>query len=163
MNRVPGFGFGIAVSGGRDNPHFANGDPSIAISDVIKGGPAEGKLLWVYIASDGCTAIEQRIYISRPFLHLIKSLVIFICTYPSHDRHCVKEKRKVSAVPIKQFFLPSYVSFHAGNDSTHLLGAIQFSSSSSSGGPFSPEANYHYRRRFPVNMKNIKVDRKSAK
>ena len=44
LSRVPGYGFGIAVSGGRDNPHFANGDPSIAISDVIKGGPAEGKL-----------------------------------------------------------------------------------------------------------------------
>ncbi|WAR29516.1 ZO2-like protein, partial [Mya arenaria] len=41
---VPGFGFGIAVSGGRDNPHFANGDPSIAISDVLKAGPAEGRL-----------------------------------------------------------------------------------------------------------------------
>ncbi|KAL4216328.1 Tight junction protein ZO-2 [Mactra antiquata] len=44
LTRVPGFGFGIAVSGGRDNPHFANGDPSIAISDVLKAGPAEGKL-----------------------------------------------------------------------------------------------------------------------
>ena len=44
LNRVTGYGFGIAVSGGRDNPHFANGDPSIAISDVIKGGPAENKL-----------------------------------------------------------------------------------------------------------------------
>ena len=43
--RVPGYGFGIAVSGGRDNPHFTNGDPSIAISDVLKGGPAEGKLM----------------------------------------------------------------------------------------------------------------------
>ena len=42
--QVPGFGFGIAVSGGRDNPHFANGDPSIAISDVLKAGPAEGRL-----------------------------------------------------------------------------------------------------------------------
>ena len=42
--RVPGYGFGIAVSGGRDNPHFTNGDPSIAISDVLKAGPAEGKL-----------------------------------------------------------------------------------------------------------------------
>ncbi|KAG5672084.1 hypothetical protein PVAND_002240 [Polypedilum vanderplanki] len=42
--RVAGYGFGIAVSGGRDNPHFANGDPSIAVSDVLKGGPAEGKL-----------------------------------------------------------------------------------------------------------------------
>nr|XP_024216154.1 tight junction protein ZO-1-like isoform X2 [Halyomorpha halys] len=45
LNRVPGYGFGIAVSGGRDNPHFTNGDPSIAISDVLKAGPAEGKLL----------------------------------------------------------------------------------------------------------------------
>lgn len=34
----------VLVSGGRDNPHFANGDPSIAVSDVLKGGPAEGKL-----------------------------------------------------------------------------------------------------------------------
>jgi hypothetical protein len=31
-------------SGGRDNPHFANGDPSIAVSDVLKGGPAEERL-----------------------------------------------------------------------------------------------------------------------
>ncbi|CAH1790048.1 unnamed protein product [Owenia fusiformis] len=45
LTRVPSFGFGIAVSGGRDNPHFANGDPAIAISDVLKRGPAEGKLL----------------------------------------------------------------------------------------------------------------------
>ncbi|KAL3885385.1 hypothetical protein ACJMK2_025454 [Sinanodonta woodiana] len=44
LTRVPGFGFGIAVSGGRDNPHFASGDPSIAISDVLKAGPAEGRL-----------------------------------------------------------------------------------------------------------------------
>ena len=45
LQRVPGYGFGIAVSGGRDNPHFTNGDPSIAIPDVLKGGPAEGKLM----------------------------------------------------------------------------------------------------------------------
>ncbi|KAK2721760.1 tight junction protein ZO-2-like isoform X3 [Artemia franciscana] len=44
LQRIPGYGFGIAVSGGRDNPHFTNGDPAIAISDVLKGGPAEGKL-----------------------------------------------------------------------------------------------------------------------
>ena len=42
--QIPGFGFGIAVSGGKDNPHFSNGDPSIAISDVLKAGPAENKL-----------------------------------------------------------------------------------------------------------------------
>ena len=45
MLQVVSYGFGIAVSGGRDNPHFANGDPSIAVSDVLKAGPAEGKLL----------------------------------------------------------------------------------------------------------------------
>ncbi|KAF7997147.1 hypothetical protein HCN44_005424 [Aphidius gifuensis] len=44
VTRVPGYGFGIAVSGGRDNPHFTNGDTAIAISDVLKAGPAEGKL-----------------------------------------------------------------------------------------------------------------------
>jgi tight junction protein 1 len=44
LSRVPGYGFGIAVSGGRDNPHFANGDPSIAVSDVLKAGPAEDRL-----------------------------------------------------------------------------------------------------------------------
>ncbi|CAL1264673.1 unnamed protein product [Larinioides sclopetarius] len=44
LTRVAGYGFGIAVSGGRDNPIFTNGDPSIAISDVLKAGPAEGKL-----------------------------------------------------------------------------------------------------------------------
>ncbi|XP_014662332.1 PREDICTED: tight junction protein ZO-1-like [Priapulus caudatus] len=45
LTRVAGFGFGIAVSGGTDNPHFASGDPSVAISDVLRAGPAEGKLL----------------------------------------------------------------------------------------------------------------------
>lgn len=42
--QIQNYGFGIAVSGGRDNPHFSNGDPSIAISDVLKAGPAENKL-----------------------------------------------------------------------------------------------------------------------
>ncbi|GFY37243.1 tight junction protein ZO-1 [Trichonephila inaurata madagascariensis] len=44
IKKVSGYGFGIAVSGGSDNPIFTNGDPSIAISDVLKAGPAEGKL-----------------------------------------------------------------------------------------------------------------------
>ena len=42
--KVPGLGFGIAISGGKDNPHFCSGETSIAISDVLKGGPAEGQL-----------------------------------------------------------------------------------------------------------------------
>ncbi|XP_078070079.1 tight junction protein ZO-2a isoform X2 [Mustelus asterias] len=37
-------GFGIAVSGGRDNPNFENGETSIIISDVLDGGPADGLL-----------------------------------------------------------------------------------------------------------------------
>uniref|UniRef100_A0A8C7M4L7 Tight junction protein 1 n=1 Tax=Oncorhynchus kisutch TaxID=8019 RepID=A0A8C7M4L7_ONCKI len=43
-HQAPGFGFGIAISGGRDNPHFQSGETSIVISDVLKGGPAEGLL-----------------------------------------------------------------------------------------------------------------------
>uniref|UniRef100_A0A673MV22 Tight junction protein ZO-1-like n=1 Tax=Sinocyclocheilus rhinocerous TaxID=307959 RepID=A0A673MV22_9TELE len=41
LHRAPGFGFGIAISGGRDNPHFQSGETSIVISDVLKGGPRE--------------------------------------------------------------------------------------------------------------------------
>ncbi|XP_059400351.1 tight junction protein ZO-2-like [Carassius carassius] len=37
-------GFGIAVSGGRDNPNEENGEPSIVVSDVLQGGPADGFL-----------------------------------------------------------------------------------------------------------------------
>ncbi|XP_077953541.1 tight junction protein 1-like isoform X18 [Gasterosteus aculeatus] len=44
LHRAPGFGFGIAISGGRDNPHFQSGETSIVISDVLKGGPAESLL-----------------------------------------------------------------------------------------------------------------------
>ncbi|XP_026075303.1 tight junction protein ZO-2-like isoform X2 [Carassius auratus] len=36
-------GFGIAVSGGRDNPN-EDGEPSIVVSDVLQGGPADGLL-----------------------------------------------------------------------------------------------------------------------
>uniref|UniRef100_S4RW48 Tight junction protein 1a n=1 Tax=Petromyzon marinus TaxID=7757 RepID=S4RW48_PETMA len=44
LHKAPGFGFGIAISGGKDNPHFQSGETSIVISDVLKGGPAEGML-----------------------------------------------------------------------------------------------------------------------
>lgn len=44
VTQDPKKGFGIAVSGGRDNPHFNNGDNSIVISDVLLGGPADGCL-----------------------------------------------------------------------------------------------------------------------
>uniref|UniRef100_A0A4W4FAE5 Tight junction protein 2b (zona occludens 2) n=1 Tax=Electrophorus electricus TaxID=8005 RepID=A0A4W4FAE5_ELEEL len=37
-------GFGIAVSGGRDNPNVDSGETSIVVSDVLQGGPADGLL-----------------------------------------------------------------------------------------------------------------------
>lgn len=40
-------GFGIAVSGGRDNPNDESGETSIVVSDVLDGGPADGLLLYV--------------------------------------------------------------------------------------------------------------------
>lgn len=40
-------GFGIAVSGGRDNPNIDSGETSIIVSDVLQGGPADGLLLYV--------------------------------------------------------------------------------------------------------------------
>lgn len=40
-------GFGIAVSGGKDNPNVDSGETSIIVSDVLQGGPADGLLLYV--------------------------------------------------------------------------------------------------------------------
>lgn len=42
-------GFGIAVSGGRDNPNEESGETSIVVSDVLQGGPADGLLLCVLL------------------------------------------------------------------------------------------------------------------
>uniref|UniRef100_A0A8C6KHT8 Tight junction protein 2a (zona occludens 2) n=1 Tax=Nothobranchius furzeri TaxID=105023 RepID=A0A8C6KHT8_NOTFU len=42
--RDPKMGFGIAVSGGRDNPNEDTGETSIVVSDVLQGGPADGLL-----------------------------------------------------------------------------------------------------------------------
>ncbi|CAI5439527.1 unnamed protein product [Caenorhabditis angaria] len=44
LHRAPTLGFGIAISGGLDNPHFTSGDPVVVISDVVQNGPAWGLL-----------------------------------------------------------------------------------------------------------------------
>uniref|UniRef100_A0A3B1JU12 Tight junction protein 2a (zona occludens 2) n=1 Tax=Astyanax mexicanus TaxID=7994 RepID=A0A3B1JU12_ASTMX len=44
LQRDSKMGFGIAVSGGRDNPNEESGEISIVVSDVLQGGPAEGLL-----------------------------------------------------------------------------------------------------------------------
>ncbi|KAJ8286333.1 hypothetical protein GJAV_G00037300 [Gymnothorax javanicus] len=44
LHRDSKMGFGMAVSGGRDNPNGDNGETSIVVSDVLPGGPADGLL-----------------------------------------------------------------------------------------------------------------------
>ncbi|XP_068995437.1 tight junction protein ZO-2-like isoform X2 [Embiotoca jacksoni] len=44
LQRDSKMGFGIAVSGGRDNPNVDSGETSIIVSDVLQGGPANGLL-----------------------------------------------------------------------------------------------------------------------
>uniref|UniRef100_A0A8C3HV59 Tight junction protein 3 n=1 Tax=Chrysemys picta bellii TaxID=8478 RepID=A0A8C3HV59_CHRPI len=44
LSKDPRRGFGIAISGGRDRPSGLAGDPSIVVSDVVPGGPADGRL-----------------------------------------------------------------------------------------------------------------------
>uniref|UniRef100_A0A3P8RJE3 Tight junction protein 2a (zona occludens 2) n=1 Tax=Astatotilapia calliptera TaxID=8154 RepID=A0A3P8RJE3_ASTCA len=44
LHRDSKMGFGIAVSGGRDNPNEDTGETSIVVSDVLQGGPADGLL-----------------------------------------------------------------------------------------------------------------------
>ncbi|XP_056274724.1 tight junction protein ZO-2-like isoform X3 [Pseudoliparis swirei] len=44
LQRDSKMGFGIAVSGGRDNPNMDSGETSIIVSDVLQGGPADGFL-----------------------------------------------------------------------------------------------------------------------
>ncbi|KAG5834814.1 hypothetical protein ANANG_G00265590 [Anguilla anguilla] len=44
LQRDSKMGFGMAVSGGRDNPNADSGEMSIVVSDVLKGGPADGLL-----------------------------------------------------------------------------------------------------------------------
>ncbi|KAK2871451.1 hypothetical protein Q8A67_023978 [Cirrhinus molitorella] len=42
LQRDSKMGFGLAVSGGRDNPNEESGETSIVVSDVLQGGPADG-------------------------------------------------------------------------------------------------------------------------
>ncbi|KAG7322992.1 hypothetical protein KOW79_014338 [Hemibagrus wyckioides] len=44
LQRDPKMGFGIAVSGGKDNPNEETREASIIVSDVLPGGPADGLL-----------------------------------------------------------------------------------------------------------------------
>lgn len=43
LTRTSAFGLGMAVAGGVDSP-YVPGETAIVISDVLRDGPAEGKL-----------------------------------------------------------------------------------------------------------------------
>uniref|UniRef100_A0AAY4ECV2 Tight junction protein 3 n=1 Tax=Denticeps clupeoides TaxID=299321 RepID=A0AAY4ECV2_9TELE len=44
LNKDPKMGFGFALSGGRDKPNPDTGDVAVVVSDVIRNGPAMGRL-----------------------------------------------------------------------------------------------------------------------
>ncbi|XP_063056567.1 tight junction protein ZO-3 isoform X2 [Engraulis encrasicolus] len=44
LTKDPRIGFGFALSGGRDKPHPDSGDTSVVVSDVVRNGPAMGRL-----------------------------------------------------------------------------------------------------------------------
>lgn len=64
---MPNYGFGIAVTGGKDNPQFVNGDPAIVVSDVLKGGPADGKL-WSVLSLVLATISWKKDWVRMKFL-----------------------------------------------------------------------------------------------
>uniref|UniRef100_UPI00398ED934 tight junction protein ZO-3-like n=1 Tax=Pristiophorus japonicus TaxID=55135 RepID=UPI00398ED934 len=45
IQRDSKIGFGIAISGGTDKPNSSTGETAILVSDVVRSGPAEGKIL----------------------------------------------------------------------------------------------------------------------
>lgn len=59
-------GFGIAVSGGRDNPNVESGEMSIIVSDVLPGGPADGLLLYASLGLLMQTCLEYKYTIILP-------------------------------------------------------------------------------------------------
>ena len=69
------------MSGGRDNPHFSSGDPSIAISDVLTAGPAEGRLQYVHLHILLWTRVFLRIVIIGVFK--LKSSIENIMSFQS--------------------------------------------------------------------------------
>lgn len=71
-------GFGIAVSGGRDNPNEESGETSIVVSDVLQGGPADGLLLYVLLSFFGSlTQLECLNSVNRSVQYLF---FIFTCS-----------------------------------------------------------------------------------
>jgi hypothetical protein len=66
INKVPGFGFGLAVSGGIDNSE----DGPVVISDVIENGPAHNKLQINDIVIIGGTGTQRYPAVPKSIFHI---------------------------------------------------------------------------------------------
>uniref|UniRef100_A0A8C5ELA1 Tight junction protein ZO-2 n=1 Tax=Gouania willdenowi TaxID=441366 RepID=A0A8C5ELA1_GOUWI len=107
-------GFGIAVSGGRDNPNVESGETSIIVSDVLQGGPADGLLF----ENDRVIQVNSVAMDNVPHSFAVQSL-----------RKCgkvakitVKRPRKVSVLTQNQPPSPSRTSLDC-SPSTHYFDA----------------------------------------
>ena len=106
LQQFPGYDYGIAVSGGRDNPHFTNGDPSMAISDVLSDGPAREKLMVNdrVISANGisleCVEYATAVQVLRDLAQILKLVVkrrVVLMSVPKPQNVRVvlmKEKKK---------------------------------------------------------------------
>ncbi|XP_071337849.1 tight junction protein ZO-2b isoform X3 [Trachinotus anak] len=114
LQRDSKMGFGIAVSGGRDNPNSENGETSIIVSDVLQGGPADGLLF----ENDRVIQVNSTPMDNVPHSFAVQSL-----------RKCgkvakitVKRPRKVAVHSLKQPPSPSGDSWEY-TPSTHYYDA----------------------------------------
>ncbi|XP_008283389.1 tight junction protein ZO-2 [Stegastes partitus] len=114
LQRDSKMGFGIAVSGGRDNPNVESGETSIIVSDVLQGGPADGLLF----ENDRVIQVNSIPMDNVPHTFAVQSL-----------RKCgkvakitVKRPRKVSVQSLKQPPSPGGDS-HEYTPSTHYFDA----------------------------------------
>ncbi|XP_028312276.1 tight junction protein ZO-2-like isoform X2 [Gouania willdenowi] len=114
LQRDSKMGFGIAVSGGRDNPNVESGETSIIVSDVLQGGPADGLLF----ENDRVIQVNSVAMDNVPHSFAVQSL-----------RKCgkvakitVKRPRKVSVLTQNQPPSPSRTSLDC-SPSTHYFDA----------------------------------------
>uniref|UniRef100_A0A8C2IE74 Tight junction protein 2b (zona occludens 2) n=1 Tax=Cyprinus carpio TaxID=7962 RepID=A0A8C2IE74_CYPCA len=88
-------GFGIAVSGGRDNPNVETGETSIIVSDVLPGGPADGLLF----ENDRVVLVNTIAMDNVPHSFAVQSL-----------RKCGKVAKIVSICQVDLYERPSRIS-----------------------------------------------------
>uniref|UniRef100_A0A8C1WT38 Tight junction protein 2b (zona occludens 2) n=1 Tax=Cyprinus carpio TaxID=7962 RepID=A0A8C1WT38_CYPCA len=88
-------GFGIAVSGGRDNPNVETGEMSIIVSDVLPGGPADGLLF----ENDRVMQVNTVTMDNVPHSFAVQSL-----------RKCGKVAKIVSIFQVVHYERPSRIS-----------------------------------------------------